>query len=115
MAVIQESKEKIYSVIDYKVKRVCRYIHASVDVCADEAKGMVPTGVQCIPRWTLGEHTQVHLHWMLWPFQTVLLKGWRYWPYAIRLWLQCGTNEDNYQDYYCRMKQNPRCHFSIHR
>ena len=79
MAILQESKQKVRSVIDYRElnEHVNAYT-ANADVCAQTMREWRQQGPKAAIVDLRRAYQQIHVDKSLWPFQTVKIKGQRY-------------------------------------
>ena len=79
MAILQENKQKVRPVMDYRElnEHVNAYT-ANADVCAQTMREWRQQGPQAAIVDLCRAYLQIHIDKSLWPFQTVKIKGQRY-------------------------------------
>ena len=85
MAVTQVTKAKVQPVMDYReINHYVDAFTADTDMCAKQKSEWWQQRANMALLDLQKAHLQIWIHEMLWPFQTVIIKGWRYcltvWP-----------------------------------
>ena len=79
MAVIQQNKDKVRPVMDFReLNTHVDAFTASADVCADKLREWRRQATNVTVIDLRRAYLQVHVHESLWPFQTVIFRGQRY-------------------------------------
>lgn len=79
MAVIQENKKKVRSVMDFReLNTHIEAFTADSDVCADKLREWRRQGVNASVIDLAKAYLQIRIHPSLWPYQTVCFKGQKY-------------------------------------
>ena len=79
MAVIQQNKEKVRPVLDYReLNEHVDAFTARADVCAQKLREWRRAGSNVSMLDLRKAYLQIHVHRSLWPYQTVLISGRRY-------------------------------------
>lgn len=79
MAVVQENKQKVRPVLDFRELNAFVDPHtAEADVCAEKLREWRREGVNVAILDLSSAYMQIHVPQSLWPFQTVIFKGERY-------------------------------------
>lgn len=79
MAVVQQNKEKVRPVLDFRELNSHLTIHtADADVCSEKIREWRRCGQEVSLIDLRKAYLQIHVHPSLWPYQTVVIRGRRY-------------------------------------